>query len=161
MNDYFSKFESIIERHKAGPGSLIAILEDLQAEYHYLSKDMLILVGERLGIPLSQVYSVATFYNAFSLKPQGTHLISVCLGTACHVKGGEKNLQKIKRELKLEDDNTTEDLQFTLETVRCLGCCSMAPVIKIDEDIYGPVMSEKTTEIIKKYKKAEHDVENT
>lgn len=152
MNDHFSKFESIIERHKAQPESLIAILEDIQAEYRYLSKDVLVLVGERLGVPLSQVYSVATFYNVFSLKPQGIHLISVCLGTACHVKGGEKNLEKIRRELNIKDGGTTVDLQFTVETVRCLGCCSMAPVIKVDEDIYGPVPLEKTLEIINKYK---------
>ena len=109
----------ILNGHRDGTnGSLITILEDIQDRYHFLPKDALILVSERLGIPLSQTYSIATFYNAFSLVPKGKHLVSVCLGTACHVKGGGDILDKIRRELDLDSRETTEDLQFTVEEVR-------------------------------------------
>jgi NADH-quinone oxidoreductase subunit E len=134
-------------------GSLISVLEDIQDRYHFLPKDALILVSERLGIPLSQTYSIATFYNAFSLVPKGKHLVSVCLGTACHVKGGGDILGKIRRELDLDSRETTEDFQFTVEEVRCLGCCSLSPVVRIDNDTYAHMTQEQVPRILKKYQR--------
>ncbi len=134
-------------------GSLISILEDIQDRYHFLPKDALILVSERLGIPLSQTYSIATFYNAFSLVPKGKHLVSVCLGTACHVRGGGAILDKIRRELDLDSRETTEDFQFTVEEVRCLGCCSLSPVVRVDNDTYAHMTQARVPGILKKYQR--------
>ena len=142
----------MLNSHQDGTdSSLITILEDIQDRYHFLPKDALILVSERLGIPLSQTYSIATFYNAFSLVPKGKHLVSVCLGTACHVKGGGDILDKIRRELNLDSRETTEDFQFTVEEVRCLGCCSLSPVVRVDHDTYAHLKQEQVPKILKKY----------
>ena len=143
-----------IEKYGSKHSALIAILQEIQDKYRYLPKKSLLLVSEILGLPISQTYSVATFYNAFSLTPKGEHQISLCLGTACHVKGGERILEKIARELSMESAGTSKDLQFTLEPVRCLGCCSLAPVMRIDDDTYGRLTQERIPKILKKYKKA-------
>lgn len=147
-----TKLEEIIRHQRHGAGSLISILQDIQSEYNYLSKEMLILICERLGIPLSQAYSVTTFYHSFSLTPRGKHKISACLGTACHVRGGERIAQKISRELSIQPGETTEDLAFTLETVRCIGCCSLAPVITVNEDTFGHLTQDKVEKILEKYR---------
>ena len=144
----------LIEKYGSKHSALIAILQEIQDKYRYLPKKSLLLVSEMLGLPISQTYSVATFYNAFSLTPKGEHQISLCLGTACHVKGGERILEKIARELGMESAGTSKDLQFTLEPVRCLGCCSLAPVMRIDDDTYGRLTQERIPKILKNYKKA-------
>jgi NADH-quinone oxidoreductase subunit E len=150
-----SDIEDILNHHPYGSDiSLIAVMEELQARYRYLPQDALILVSERLGVPLSQVYSVATFYNVFSLVPKGEHLVSVCLGTACHVKGGDKILDKIRRELSLDSRETTEDHRFTVEEVRCLGCCSLSPVVRVDNDTYAHLTQERVPKVLKKYQPA-------
>jgi NADH-quinone oxidoreductase subunit E len=150
-----SEFEEIINNHRDNGrnGSLIAVLEEIQTRYRYLPRDAMILVSEWLGIPLSQTYSVATFYNAFSLVPKGKHLVSVCLGTSCHVRGGGDILDKIKRELNLDSRETTEDFQFTVEEVRCLGCCSLSPVIRVDDDTYAHLTQTQVPRILEKYKR--------
>jgi NADH-quinone oxidoreductase subunit E len=104
---------------------LISLLQDIQAEFNYLPQDVLVRVSQKLDIPLSQVFSVATFFKAFSLKPRGRHLVTVCLGTACHVRGAQRMVDKIERDYALKPGDTTEDLRFTLETVNCLGCCAL------------------------------------
>lgn len=150
-----SEIEDILNHNANGSDiSLIAVLEKLQARYRYLPQDALILVSERLGVPLSQVYSVATFYNVFSLVPKGEHLVSVCLGTACHVKGGDRILDKIRRELNLESEETTKDYRFTVEEVRCLGCCSLSPVVRVDNDTYAHLTQERVPKVLKKYQPA-------
>ena len=150
-----SEIEQIINNHRDNGrnGSLIAVLEEIQARYRYLPRDAMILVSEWLGIPLSQTYSVATFYNAFSLVPKGKHLVSVCLGTSCHVRGGGDILDKIKRELDLGSRETTEDFQFTVEEVRCLGCCSLSPVIRVDDDTYAHLTQTQVRRILEKYER--------
>jgi len=148
-----TEIDGVIDKYKGERGSLIAILQDVQARYNYLPEDALRQVTKKLNLPLSHVCSVASFFTSFSLKPRGRHLISVCLGTACHVKGGEKILERIGRELNIKPDETTEDLQFTVEVVRCLGCCSLAPVMRIDAHIYGRLTQEKIPKILEKYKK--------
>lgn len=120
-----------------GDGSLMNVLERIQARYRYLPEDALILVSERLGVPLSQTYSVATFYNAFSLKPKGRHIINVCLGTACIVRGSRRVLERISDKLGIQPGETTADGEFTLETVNCLGACALGPIVVVDGDHYG------------------------
>jgi NADH-quinone oxidoreductase subunit E len=145
------KVEGIIERHNRQSSSLIAVLLDVQEEYHYLPKDALLEIAGKLEIPLSRVYSLATFFKAFSLLPRGKHAIRVCMGTACHVRGGGRILEKIERDLNIKSGETTEDLSFSLNAVNCLGCCGLAPVVTVDEDIYGKTTLSKIPGILKKY----------
>jgi NADH-quinone oxidoreductase subunit E len=145
--------ERVLERYPAEPASLISVLEDLQEELHYLPREALERVSSLLGVPLTQSYHVATFYKAFSLKPRGKHLISICRGTACHVKGAEKIAEMYKAELKVEEGETTEDGMFTLQSVRCLGCCSLAPVIMIDQEVWGGVSPPELRKMVKRYRK--------
>ncbi|RLC67923.1 MAG: NADH-quinone oxidoreductase subunit NuoE [Chloroflexi bacterium] len=147
-----SDIEDILGHHPYGSDvSLIAVMEELQARYRYLPQDALILVSERLCVPLSQVYSVATFYNAFSLKPRGKHFISVCMGTACHVRGSKRVLDKVCQRLHIEPGETTEDRMFTLETVNCLGACALGPITVIDGDYAGHMTPSKVDALLEQY----------
>ena len=146
------KVAAIIDEHKSDKGQLISILQDVQAELHYLPKESLIQVSDTMDIPLSRVYSVATFFKAFSLKPRGKHLIDVCLGTACHVRGAPKLLDQLERSLKTSRGETTNDLKFTLETVNCMGCCALGPVVRIDGEYFGQMKSDKVDLILTRYK---------
>ena len=132
-------------------GILLPLLEDINAEYGYLPKEVLRVITSELGYPLSQLYSLATFYNVFRLEPRGRHLIHVCQGTACYVRGGQRILEGIERELGVKEGETTSDRQFTVESVRCMGCCSLAPVLRVDEDTYGRMRAGRIRDIIKKY----------
>ncbi len=137
---------------KAGESSLITILQEVQSRYNYLPEQVLALLSKKLEVPLSRIFSLATFYRSFSLKRRGKNLVKVCLGTACHVKNANNLLEKAKRDLNLSDKvMTTKDLNFTVEKVRCLGCCSLAPVVLINEDTYGSLTQEKISKILKKY----------
>ena len=131
--------------------SLITILEGIQGRYRYLPQEAMILVSERLGVPLSQVYSVATFYHAFSLVPRGRHTISVCTGTACHVHGAVQVLNRLEAVLGIKPGETTRDRQFTLETVNCLGCCALGPVVVIDGEYEGQMMIKKVDRLLKRW----------
>ena len=138
---------------KSGDNSLIAILQEVQAHYNHLPPQILTLLSERLEVPLSKLFALATFYKSFSLEPRGKHIVKVCLGTACHVKSAENLLDKAKRDLDLSaQEETTKDLRFTVEKVRCLGCCSLAPVVCINEDTYGSMTQEKLSAVFKKYR---------
>ena len=145
--------EGIIERHGADSSALIQILLDVQEEYRYLPKDALEKVAEKLEMPLSKAYGLATFFKAFSLVPRGEYIVRVCLGTACHVGGGVKIIEELERKLNIKSGETTEDLQFSLDAVNCLGCCGLAPVVTVNEDIYGKVTMSKVPKILKKYTK--------
>jgi NADH-quinone oxidoreductase subunit E len=137
---------------KGGESSLITILQEVQSHYNYLPEQVLTLLSKKLEVPLSEIFSLATFYRSFSLKPRGKNLLKVCLGTACHVKSGANLLEKVKRDLTLsEEETTTKDLGFTVEEVRCLGCCSLAPVVSINETAYGSMTQEKLSKVLKKY----------
>lgn len=155
LNFDLTKIEFIVDRYRGQSESLIPAMQEIQAEYHYLPEEVLILVSERLAVPLSQAYGVATFYNAFSLIPRGKHLVSICHGTACHVRGGRRISHQIGKKLKIKPSATTQDLQFTMEIVRCLGCCSIGPVMRIDDDTYGHLTPEDVGSILEKYKKEE------
>jgi len=143
--------EAIIDRFRADKGQLVSILQDIQDEYYYLPKDALEKVSQILDIPLSQVYSIATFFRAFSLTPRGRHLIKVCLGTACHVRGAPRVLEKMERDLGIGRGGTTDDLKFTLETVNCVGCCALGPMVTIDEEYFGQMKSDKVNSLLATY----------
>lgn len=151
IKDYSKKTKNIIEKYRGEPGALIQAFQDVQTEFHYLPKEVIIQIAQNLDIPLSQAYHVATFYTAFSLKPRGKYLINVCLGTACHVKQGKMILDSLGRNLNIEEGETSKDAKFTLESVRCLGCCSLAPVVKVDDEIYGKMNQSKAKRLLKKY----------
>ncbi|MHA1201250.1 MAG: NADH-quinone oxidoreductase subunit NuoE family protein [Candidatus Heimdallarchaeaceae archaeon] len=127
------------------------ILEDINDEFKYLPEESMKYVSQEIGYPLSTVYRIATFYNVFSLKPRGRHIINICMGTTCHVKGAPRILERIKTELRIDVGETTEDNRFTLEPVRCLGCCSLAPVITIDGEAFGNMKPNKIARVIDKY----------
>jgi NADH-quinone oxidoreductase subunit E len=141
----------ILEKYEKDETFLIPILQDIQAEYNYLPRDILIYIAEKLSISLIQVYSVATFFKAFSLRPRGKHQINVCLGTACHVRGAVNVLQKIERTLGIKNGETTDDMQFTLETVNCLGACALGPIMVVDGEYHGHMNSMKVDSVLKKY----------
>ncbi|NIS81907.1 MAG: NAD(P)H-dependent oxidoreductase subunit E [Anaerolineales bacterium] len=139
--------ETITRRGENAP--LISILEDIQARYRYLPRDAMILVSEWLHVPLSQLFSVATFYHAFSLVPRGKHMIHVCTGTACHVRGVVQVLARIESKLGIKPGETTRDRQFTLETVNCLGCCALGPVAILDGEYEGQMTTRKVDKMLK------------
>ena len=145
------KVTAIIGKYNADKGQLISILQDIQAEFHYLPQESLTQVSDTMGVPLSRVYSVATFFKAFSLKPRGKHLVNVCLGTACHVRGAHRVLEQIERSLKISSGGTTNDFKFTLETVNCMGCCALGPVVNIDGEYFGQMSAGKVTLMLHKY----------
>ena len=148
------KVEEIIREYDSSRDSLISILQDVQSEYRYLPESILKLVARKLGLPLIQVYGVATFFKAFSLKPRGKHLLSVCLGTACHVRGAPAVLDEVERKLCIEPGETSEDMQFTLETVNCLGACALGPIIVVDGEYHGQIVPGKVQATINRYKKS-------
>ncbi|MFB0564833.1 MAG: NADH-quinone oxidoreductase subunit NuoE [Candidatus Aminicenantaceae bacterium] len=145
--------ESFISKYNNEKKALIAILQDIQSKYNYLPQEVLRIVSKSLDIPLIDVIGVATFYRAFSLEPRGEHVITVCLGTACHVRGGPKILDAFEKKLNIEAGNTTEDRQFTLETVACLGCCAIGPVVVVDGNYYAQTTIKIVDSILKKYRK--------
>lgn len=145
------EIDRIILSKGSQESSLIACLQDIQKELNYLPHDALRLVAMRVGVNLSRVYSIATFYKSFSLSPRGRHLIHVCLGTACHVRGGARLLESFERELGVQAGGTTYDNRFTLESVRCLGCCGLAPVVMIDNTFYGKVTQDRVRDLIDRH----------
>jgi NADH-quinone oxidoreductase subunit E len=147
--------KSILGKHDYQKRALIPILQDIQAEYNYLPELALKIVSQSLEVPLIDVVGVATFYRAFSLKPRGRHVVTVCLGTACHVRGGPKILTEVQKKLGLDPGETSPDGQFTLETVACLGCCAIGPVVVVDGDYHAQTTTRKVDSILKKYQKKE------
>jgi NADH:ubiquinone oxidoreductase subunit E len=147
------KVRSIVRKHKTLKKNLIAILLDIQDIYAFLPPEALRTVATDLGMPLIDVIGVATFYRAFSLTPRGKHTCLVCMGTACHVRGGPRILEEFERRLDVSAGGTTKDGQFTLETVACLGCCAIGPVVVIDGEYYGQTTIRKVNTILKKYQK--------
>ncbi|QPM68370.1 NADP-reducing hydrogenase subunit HndA [Atribacter laminatus] len=149
LSRQFEKVNAILEKHDRNESHLISILQEIQADYRYLPEEILTYVATALGVSPAYVYGVATFYAQFSLKPKGKHMIRVCDGTACHVKGSINVLKTVKEQLGLkENEETTPDLLFTVETVACIGACALAPAMMIDEEVYGMLNEEKTREII-------------
>ncbi len=146
--------EEILNASSSRPQELIAVLQQIQLRCHYLSEEALRSVAHHFRIPLTRVFHVATFYNCFSLEPRGRHQVHVCLGTACHVRGGQRILDKVLRELGLPTSGTTQDFEFTVEPVRCLGCCALAPIVRVDHRTYGHLQQSRVPRILSQYRKA-------
>ena len=145
--------EDILKKYGDDPSQLIGALQDIQGTYKYLSYDTLLQMSEKMQIPLSRIYSLATFFKAFSLKPRGEHLVTVCMGTACHVREAPKIVEEISRSLGILAGETTADLKFTLQTVNCLGACALGPVMVIDGKYYGTMTAKKVGPLLKKFGK--------
>ena len=149
-----SSINKLLKAHRQEKRSLVSLLQDIQTSFGYLPREALQHVSTALEIPLSKLFSIATFYNSFSLEPQGRNTLSVCLGTACHVKNSGNILNMLGRELDLDScEGTTTDLAFTVKKVHCLGCCSIAPVVKANDDVHGYMTQTKTASLLKKHKK--------
>ena len=146
-----TRIDAIIAGYQGKTSGLTTILQDIQGEYNYLPPQAMERVAEKMGLPLSQVLNVATFYKAFSLEPRGKHLITICLGTACHVRGGMRLVEQIERLLKIRAGVTTPDMEFTLETVNCVGSCALGPVMIVDGEYHGKMVSSKVKRVLKKY----------
>ncbi len=154
-NEHYRELKKFIEDHRNTPGPLIQVLHKAQGIFGYLPKEVQYFVARELNIPFSKVYGVVTFYNFFRTEPMGKHIINVCLGTACHVKGAKDVIEAIEKELGIKVGSTTEDKLFTLSTARCFGACGLAPVMVVDKEVYGRLSPQKVMKIIKDYKKAE------
>ena len=156
------KTEEILKKHGYSQASIIQVLTELQAQHNYLPRENLEYISQRLKLPLSKIYSIATFYAAFSLIPRGEHLITVCSGTACFVRGVENVLGRIEDRLGIKAGSTTPDNMFTLETVNCLGACALAPIVVVDGEYYGQTTVQKVDAILDKYQKGTPgDAENS
>lgn len=149
MQEKAVNIDEIMDRYPAEPRYLIALLQDVQTEYNYISPESIQLVCDHVGVPLTQGWSVATFYQSLSLEPRGEHIIKCCMGTACHLKGGGRMAENLSRDLEVEPGRTTEDLKFTLDHVNCLGACALAPVVVVDEDYHPNMNSRKLGKIVK------------
>ncbi len=143
--------DNIIDRYSGKEGFLIQLLLDIQNELNWIPREVIDLISEKFQIPISQIYRVASFYQAISLTPIGRHIVQVCMGTACHVRGSKKILNNLCSTLKIEEGETTEDMRFTLRRVNCLGCCAMGPVILIDKDHHGKITPSAVKGILEMY----------
>lgn len=150
--DESGKVEEIISKYTGGERDIISVLQDVQEEFNYIPKDVLTEVSEKTGVPLSRAYALATFFTAFSLEPKGEHPITVCLGTACHVRGSRRILERLETELGIKEGETTPDMKFSIDAVRCLGCCGLAPVLTVGKDLHGKVRHGDLKKTVAKYR---------
>jgi NADH:ubiquinone oxidoreductase subunit E len=148
-----SVIETILKKYPKNESSVIQVMLDIQDELYYLPKDALKLISKELNVPVSRTYNLATFYKAFSLKPKGKYPISVCTGTACHVEGALKLYDSLKKELKVNEGEVTPDNKFSVNSVRCLGCCGLAPVLTVGKNLHGKVQLSKLKKILEQYQK--------
>ena len=149
--DYMELDEIIEEEFYNDKENLIMILQAIQRKFNYLPHPTLTYLSEKIHFPLVEIYGMATFYSNFSLEPRGKNIVSICLGTACHVRGGERVREKIEGTLDICDGETSQDMSFSLESVRCIGCCSLGPVIKVNDDIHARISSEDVENILNNY----------
>jgi len=147
-----NRVEEIIDRYEGEEGVLIQLLLDLQSEFNWIPREVIARISERLHIPKSQIYRIASFYKAMSLSPVGRHVIQVCLGTACQVRGAPRIMDRVKESLGIEEEETTQDMRFTLRRVNCLGCCAMGPVVVVDGDYHGKVTPSEVEDLLESYK---------
>jgi NADH-quinone oxidoreductase subunit E len=147
-----AEIEKILDRYDRQPGQIIAILHEIQESDRYLPEDALRYVAEQLKISVSQIFHIATFYKAYSLKPKGKHLCNVCLGTACHVRGAPLVLEQLERKLGIKNGDTTEDMEYSLSTVNCLGACALGPLVTVDGDYFGNMNTAKVEKMLEQVK---------
>ena len=148
----FTELDRIIEEDFSNDKeNLIMILQAIQRRFNYLPRFALSYLSEKIGVPYSRIYGVATFYSTFSLEPRGRNIISICMGTACHVRGGARVHERLKQTLQIQQGQTTKDQRFTLESVRCVGCCSLGPVVKINEEMHARIALDQVDKILNQY----------
>lgn len=150
-----ARVDAIVDEHGRQREHLIAMLLECQSEFRYLPRELVERVAARVGVPVRVVLGIATFYRGFSLKPVGKHQISVCTGTACHVLGATRLVEALERELGVQCGDTTADGEFSLHTINCPGCCGLAPVVTVNEDVHGKISQVKLPRLVRKYKKAQ------
>ncbi len=150
-----TKVDAIIENYDGDATSLLAIMQDVQDQENYLPREAVNHISTKLDVPVSRIYSMATFFESFHLEPRGKHICTVCMGTACHVRGAQRLVEHLERELKVKSGGTTEDLQFTLEEVNCVGACALGPLVIIDGEYHGNVTSTRLTKAVKNLKTRE------
>ena len=151
-NEKYEKLASVIQEHKDQQGGLMPVLQNAQSIFGCVPMDVQEIIADGMGVTLSEVYGVATFYSQFSLQPKGEFVVGVCLGTACYVKGSQKVLDKVVSELKVDVGHTTADGRFTIQATRCLGACGLAPVMMINDEVYGRLTPDEIPGILAKYK---------
>ena len=149
-----AKLKEVIQNYQDDPGAVMPVLQEAQEIYGYLPLEVQTMIADGLNVPLDEVYGVSTFYSQFALSPKGKYHISVCLGTACYVKGSGDVLNKLSEELGIEAEECTPDTQFSLTACRCIGACGLAPVMTINDDVYGRLTTDEIPGILKKYKEA-------
>ena len=145
------RIDQIIEKHHGEASSLIQVLLDIQSEIHWLPKESLERVSEKLQVPLTRIQHIATFYKAFSLVPKGHHEIHICVGTACHVRGAKRVLETVEELTGIKPGETDMEMKFSLETVNCLGCCALGPVMEINGKTHGKISTNETADVLKRY----------
>lgn len=156
----FTRLDEILEKHQYNSGSIISILQDTQEVYRYLPKEIFDYYSEKLGMSRARIFSIATFYENFSLEPKGKYVIKVCNGTACHVRKSIPILEQLRQDLALSaQKSTTDDLLFTVETVSCLGACGLAPALTVNDEVYGQMTPEKATGLLNKLREETADAE--
>jgi len=148
----WQEIESIIERYNRDHEALLMIMQDISGLYNYLPPEVVPLLVEKLGVKETVIYSVATFYKTISLEPRGKYIISVCTGTACHVRGADKIMDGLQEKLHIKEGQTTDDMLFTLQAVRCVGCCASGPVITVNKETHGGLDRSSVVKIIDQYK---------
>jgi len=147
--------DAIVDRYESAPSSLLAIMQDVQDEARYLPREAMERVAERLEIPIARVYQMATFFESFHLEPRGKHICTVCMGTACHVRGAQRLVEQLERDFEIPSGQTTEDLMFTIEEVNCVGACALGPLVIVDSEYHGNMTSGSLQKLVKKMRKAE------
>jgi len=152
MIDTEQAIARITSKHGSDRGALMAVLQDVHEAYNYLPEGSLDIISRELGVPLSSVYGVATFLKAFTFTPRGRHTATVCMGTACHVRGARRLLSEAESRLGISPGETTADMHFTLETVNCLGCCALGPVMVVDGDYHGEMSRQRVGAVLKGYR---------
>ena len=145
------KIDKIIDKHSGEASSLIQILLDIQSEHHWLPKEALDRVSKKLNVPMSKIQHITTFYKSFSLVPRGRHEVHVCMGTACHVRGAQRVLDTVQDQIGIKPGETDVDLKFSLETVNCLGCCALGPVMVVDGEYHGNIAPSQIDDALKNY----------
>ena len=150
-----SNVDAIVDRYESAPSSLLAIMQDVQDEARYLPREAMERVAERLEIPIARVYQMATFFESFHLEPRGKHICTVCMGTACHVRGAQRLVEQLERDFDIPSGSTTEDLMFTIEEVNCVGACALGPLVIVDSEYHGNMTSGSLQKLVKKMRKAE------
>ena len=150
-NEMWDRVDEIVAAHRSIPGSVITVLRKCQKTIGYLPAELMDYISAGMNLPRSDVFGVASFYSLFSMTPKGRHMVKVCMGTACYVKGIKEVLDRISNEIKIREGGTTEDRRYSLEAVRCLGACGLAPVMVINEDTHGDVKADKVLDILKEY----------